>query len=720
MYFEEDMFSFFQLISEQFQLPLKSPVLVFALILIVILFSPIILKRLNIPSLIGLIISGIIIGPHGLNLLEKNSAVELFSTIGLLYIMFIAGLELDLNEFVANRKKSIIFGFLTFIIPVCFGFFVFYYLLNYNLIASFLISSMFATQTLVAYPIVSKLGVAKNEAVAITVGATIFTDTAVLINLAIIKSANSASIDSDFWISMGISLVLFLAIMFFVVPRLSKWFFQKLEGEKYSHYIFVLFIMFLSAFLAQIAGLEPIIGAFAAGIALNSIIPHSSALMNRIEFIGNSLFIPFFLISVGMIIDIKVLFSGYSTIILTLILIVIALSAKFVAAKLSQFFFKYSNAQGQLIFGLSSAHAAAILAFILVGYNAKIINDDVLNATIILILVTCVVSSFVTEKAAKQIVLQEDKCIESEELSFKWEYILLPIVNFQNIEKVLRLAILIKDKKSPNPISLLSIVPNDINAETNVIKSRKKIEDYVDSAISTETPVNIIVSIDHNPVYGIIRTAKEIMSNYVLIGWPRKADLIDKLLGDNFEKLIYGMDKNIFLIHLEKPLTNTKRIILLTPPFAEKEVGFDLWFSKILKISNELTAPIMHFGSVKTNEVMMQRVKANNIAVQLNFALFDAWEDFLFLSKHIKSSDLIVFVSAKKQSLSYNENLESIPSKLEKYFFNFSRLIIYPQQLSGHLISNYDNYDFGNFSKSKRTVYLVGKGISYIFKKNKQ
>lgn len=702
---------------EQFQFPIKNPILVFSIILLIILFSPIILKRINIPSLIGLIISGIIIGPYGVNLIEKNSAVELFSTIGLLYIMFIAGLELDLNLFIANRKKSIIFGFLTFIIPITLGFLVFYYFLNYGFIASFLISSMFATQTLVAYPIVSRLGVSKNEAVAITVGATIFTDTAVLINLAIIKNVNNVNIDSSFWISLGVSLILFLLVMFIVIPRIAKSFFQKHEGEKYSHYIFVLFILFLSSFLAQASGLEPIIGAFAAGIVLNSIIPHSSALMNRIEFMGNSLFIPFFLISVGMIIDIKVLFSGFSTILLTLILIFIALITKYFVAKITQLLFKYSNAQGQLLFGLSSAHAATILVFILVGYNAHIINDDVLNATIILILVTCVVSSIITEKAAKQIVIKEVNTIRYDAYLYNWEYLLIPIINFQNLEKLLRLAIIIKDKKSPNPISILSIVPNDVDAEINVIKSREKIESKIDTAISTETPINIIVSIDHNPIYGIIRTAKEVMSNYVLIGWPKKADLIDKLLGDSKEKLIYGMDKNIFFIHFEKPLITTKRIILLTPPFADKEYGFEWWFSKVLKMSNELTAPILHFGRIKTNEAMNQKIKEYGISVQMSFNEFIDWEDFLFLSKYIKNNDLIIFISAKKQSLSYNENLETIPYKLEKYFSEYNRIVIYPQQAPGTFSVSYENYDFGGFSNSKRTMNLVGKGIRYIFKK---
>lgn len=304
------MAEYFERLMHGFELPLKSPVLVFSLILLIILLSPILMRKLNIPGIIGLIISGVIVGPHGLKLLEKNSAIELFSTIGLLYIMFIAGLELDLNEFKANKNKSLLFGFFTFSIPLAIGFPVVYYFLDYNFNASFLTASMFATHTLVAYPIVSRLGVSKNQAVAITVGGTILTDTAVLIILAVVMENSKGSLNQEFWIRLAISLAIFSVIMFLLIPRIAKWFFRKLESEKHSHYIFVLSVVFFAAFLAELAGIEAIIGAFVAGLALNKLIPHSSALMNRIEFIGNSLFIPFFLISVGMLVDISVILSG--------------------------------------------------------------------------------------------------------------------------------------------------------------------------------------------------------------------------------------------------------------------------------------------------------------------------------------------------------------------------------------------------------------------------
>ncbi|HNC65021.1 MAG TPA: cation:proton antiporter, partial [Chitinophagales bacterium] len=546
------MTSFFDHLTHEFTLPLQNPILVFSLILFIILLSPILLRKLNIPGIIGLIIAGVVIGPHGFFILEKNSAIELFSTIGLLYIMFIAGLELDLNEFKANRNKSLLFGFFTFIIPISIGFPVCYYVLGYDFNTSFLTASMFATHTLVAYPIVSKLGVSKNQAVAITVGGTLLTDTAVLIILAVIMENSQGTLTQEFWIRLGISLAIFSAIIFLVIPRIAKWFFEKLESEKHSHYIFVLSVVFFAAFLAEVAGIEPIIGAFMAGLALNKLIPHSSALMNRIEFIGNSLFIPFFLISVGMLVDIRVILSGPMALIVAGTLTMVAIFSKWLAAFFTRLIFKYSKAQGQLIFGLSSAHAAATLAIILVGYQAGILDENILNGTIILILITCIVASFATEKAAKTIIVESESDVSElvKSAEIQNEHILFPIVSATNIEKVLEFLILIKDKKSVHPISVLSVVSNDAEAEINILKSKNKLEEYVRQASAFEAKVNIITTIDHNPSSGISRIAREIMADIIMLGWPRQNGFVDKIFGKKIDNLFRSSDKTIFVGHL--------------------------------------------------------------------------------------------------------------------------------------------------------------------------
>ncbi len=713
------MTDFFQHLMHEFELPLGNPVLIFSLILFIILLSPILLRKLNIPGIIGLIIAGVVVGPHGLNILEKTSAVELFSTIGLLYIMFIAGLELDMNDFKSNRNKSLLFGFFTFIFPLSIGFPVCYYFLGYDFNASFLTASMFATHTLVAYPIVSKLGVSKNQAVAITVGGTILTDTAVLIILAVIMGNSEGNLNQEFWIRLGVSLAIFSAIMFLIIPRIAKWFFRKLESEKHSHYIFVLSIVFLAAFLAEVAGVEPIIGAFVAGLALNKLIPHSSALMNRIEFIGNSLFIPFFLISVGMLVDVSVIFSGPTALIIAGTLSVVALFGKWVAAFFAQIVFKYTKTQRQLIFGLSSAHAAATLAVILVGYKAEILDDNILNGTIVLILITCIVASFATEKAAKKMIIESENDDEGlmKANGAHSEHILLPIENIGSIEKLLELATFIKDRKSANPLSILSVVSNNDEAEINIIRARNKLEEFVKQASASETKVNIITTIDHNPASGIGRISREIMADIIVLEWPQKSGLIDKIIGEKVESILSTTDKTTFICNLKKPLILHKRIVIVVPPLAEHENGFGVWFAKMAKLAQELSIPMLVYCNEPTERAVERLVEKTKLTASITIKAFTEWEDFLVLSRGVREEDLFVLVSARKGATSYLGTLDNLPSKLEKHFAKNSKFIIYPQQYADNIsIGQYRDVSAEPLNKGIEAVQKLGKGIGTIFK----
>lgn len=714
------MTEFFEHILHEFEIPLKNPVLAFSLILFIILLSPILLKKLNIPGIIGLIIAGVIIGPHGLNVLQKNSAVEWFSTIGLLYIMFIAGLELDINEFKANKYKSLLFGFFTFIIPLGVGYPVCHYFLGYDFNTSFLTASMFATHTLVAYPIVSKLGVSKNQAVAITVGGTILTDTAVLIILAVIIGNHKGNLTQDFWITLGISLAIFSFIMFFIIPKIAKWFFRKLESEKHSHYIFVLSVVFFAAFLAEAAGVEAIIGAFVAGLALNKLIPHSSALMNRIEFIGNSLFIPFFLISVGMIVDVRVILSGPMALVIAATLTIVAIFGKWLAALFTQLIFRYSSAQRQLIFGLSSAHAAATLAVILVGYENGVIDENILNGTIILILITCIVASFVTEKAARIIVVESEDDVSglAKTNSSSNEHILLPIANTTNIERAFEFVTLIRDKKSVNPISVLSVVSNDDEAEINILKTRSKMEEYVKQASASETKLSLITTIDHNIASGISRISREIMADIIILGWSQRTAFLDKLFGNKVDTILNTTQKTIFICHLEKPLVMHKRIAIIIPPLAEHESGFSVWFSKMAQLAQELSITLFICCNDYTQQAIEKLRTKTKISATINYKSFNDWDAFLVLARDIKEEDLMVLVSARRGDTSYMSILDNIPERLKKHFPNNNKIVIYPQQYDdNYSIESYDDFSSEPLNKGIEAVQKIRKGIGSIFKK---
>lgn len=668
--------NFFDHLSKQFDLPFTNPVLIFSLILFIILIAPILLGKIKIPGIVGFIIAGIAIGPNGFNILKKNSAIELFSTIGLLYIMFIAGIELDLAEFKKKKHKSFVFGFLTFAVPILIGFPVCYYLLHYSLLTSILTASMFATHTLVAYPIVNKFGISKNEAVAVAVGGTILTDTAVLIILAIIMGSVHGELNSAFWIQLAISLTIFTTTVFFLIPKIAKWFFTKLESEKTSHYIFVLSVVFFSAFLAQLAGIEPIIGAFVAGLALNRLIPHSSILMNRIEFVGNALFIPFFLISVGMLVDLRVLFRGPDALIVAGSLTLVAIVGKYLSATFTQWIFKYTKNQRLLIFGLSSAHAAATLAIILVGYKAKIIDDNILNGTIILILITCVAASFATERASRAIISAEE--ITGPEPELSTENILIPIADFNNMESMLDLAVLIRDKNSLQPISLLSVVPDSDNAESNLLSARKKLNESAKYASGNDTEIEIIATLDHNVASGVLRIAKEKSANIIITGWPRRT-VMEKFIGDKSTTLIEQSSANLFMLYLSKPITVHKSIQLIYPPAYLLEKNMKTWLEKVCKLSSELSLEINCFCDATTQEHIEHFLNTARMNVSFKFDHTEVWKDWNLLKEKITADDIMVIVLDRKAETNYFLSLSHTQRKLEHLFESQTKLLIYPQ-----------------------------------------
>lgn len=704
----------FEHLVEAFQAPLTNPVLVFSLVLFIILLSPILLRPIRVPGIIGLIISGVVIGPHGLNWLEKSSAVTLFSTIGLLYIMFIAGLELDMNEFKKTKHKSVLFGFFTFIIPISIGFPVCYYLLDYSFLSSILIASMFATHTLVSYPIVNRYGISKHETVAVTIGGTILTDTAVLIILAVITGASQGDINQEFWITLGVAFAIFLFIMFGIIPKIAKWFFQKVESEKTAQYIFVLTVVFFAAFLAEIAGLEPIIGAFVAGLALNKLIPSSSALMNRIEFIGNSIFIPFFLISVGMIVDISVLTKGSTALIVAGTLTLVAIFGKFLAAFATQLAFKYSKHQRNLIFGLSNAHAAATLAVIMVGHNNGLIDDNVLNGTILLILITCIVATMITENASKKVVMEGHQANSHlERIEESEEQIMIPIANLNNMETILDFATLIKSNKSHYPLSIVSIVGDSEQAQLNMAEARRNLDKTAKYASGSEVEVDLITTVDINIASGIGRMARQTVADCIIMGWPSRASIIEKIVGDKTESILNNTDTTLMMVRLDQSLVVHKLITVFVPPLAESEVGFEYWVEKVLKLAQELSLPVNYVCNSRTAYRIQQRSEELKSSINQSFSNYDAWDNIYGLATYSSLDSLLIYVSARAGEVSYIDSLDGLATRIGRYYKNRNLVLLFPSRRKDENIDVYEDV------KTSPLFRKISREIGNIFNKEK-
>ncbi|MCU7549104.1 cation:proton antiporter [Chitinophagaceae bacterium LB-8] len=671
-----------------FSLPFKNPVIIFSLVLFIILFAPILLNKIKVPHIIGLIVAGVIVGPYGLNLLSRDSSIVLFGTVGLLYIMFLAGLEIDLTEFKKNRNKILFFGLVTFLFPLILGALASYYLLGYGILSSILLASMFSTHTLVSYPIASRYGVARNRAVTLTIGGTMITDILALLILAAIVGMTKEEVTNTFWIKLGVSSVIFVAIVFFGFPFIIRWFFKQFE-DSVSQYIFVLAIVFMSSFLAEVAGIEAIIGAFFSGLVLNKFIPHSSPLMNRIDFVGNALFIPFFLISVGMLVDVSVLVKGFGALKVAGVIVVVAVATKYLAAVLTAKLFNLSKDEGKMIFGLSTSHAAATLAIILVGYNTiigetgngepiRLLSEDVLNGTILLILVSCAISSFVVEKASRNLALQEESG-ELEEKSTD-QKIMISLAYPETVTELVDLGLMLKPKKSDISIYALHIISDETDPDKANATGRKMMEKAVMHAAATESTIIPLTRFDMNISNGIIYSIKEQNITDVLIGLHQHADQ-KYFLGPTTERILKGTMETLYIYKSAQPFNTLKRMIVVVPPRAEFEPGFVHWNNKLFGIAKEAGLSIVFYAHPATLKELDSQFHRSGRPIKATFIQFSNWDDFLILGREVKQNDLFVIISSRKGHVSYISQLEKLPYFLTSYFDTSSFIILYPKQL---------------------------------------
>ncbi len=693
-------------------LPLTNPVLKFLLILMIILAAPILLNRFKIPHLLGLIIAGAIIGPFGFNLIERDSSIILSGTAGLLYIMFLAGLEIDIADFRKNTSRSIVFGMYTFLIPMTLGTLAGIYILEFSIKTSVLLASMFASHTLIAYPVISKLGVVKNKAVTLAVGGTMITDTLALLVLAVIVGMTKGEVNSDFWIRLSISLLAFALIVSILFPIIARWFFKRFD-DSVAQYIFVLAMVFLGATLAELAGIEAIIGAFLAGLALNRLIPSTSPLMNRVEFVGNAIFIPFFLIGVGMLVDYRAFFKDWETLKVAAIMTIIATLAKFLAAWLTQKTYKLSVDERRIIFGLSNAQAAATLAAVLVGFNLGILNESVLNGTILMILITCTIASFEAQKGAKNIALSEE--IDSSNEPIETDEKVLMAVNYEeNIEEIVNLGVTIKSKKNKHGLYALHIVNH---AESNGIdeKKGKKLLDKVQSiAAATDNKAQQLLRYDLNIVNGITSIVKEHKISDLILGIDFKKGISDNFFNNLTQGILSKSNTTTLLYKPAQPFGTIKRHLVVVPEKAEKEIGFPFWIIKIWNIARNSGASLIFYCNSETMKVIKEIQSKHPI--DCKFTDFNDWEDFLILSRDIQANDNLIIILSRKDKPSFNTVMPRIPAYLNKYFEPNSYILIYPMQVG---VTETSMMDISNPTILEPIEKLdeIGKTIGKIFRK---
>ena len=699
--------------------PITDPTWIFFLVLVIILFAPIVLERLRIPHIIGMILAGVVIGEHGLNILARDSSFELFGKVGLYYIMFLAGLEMNMEDFKSIRVKATVLGLLAFVIPLGIGVWTNLSLLGYGLATSVLLASMYASHTLIAYPIVIRYGINRQRAVSIAVGGTAVTDTLTLLVLAVVGGMYKGDTSEMFWVLLVLKVIILSLVIIYLFPYIARWFFRR-YSDNVVQYIFVMAMVFLGAGLMEFVGMEGILGAFLAGLALNRLIPHVSPLMSHLEFVGNALFIPYFLIGVGMLINVNVLFGHIDSLKVASVMIVVALVGKWIASYLTQKIYRMRAVERDLMFGLSNAQAAATLAAVLVGYNIilpdgeRLLNDDVLNGTILLILVTCVVSSFTTEFAAKKMAM-DDAAVENDKAEEK-ERFLIPIANPHTLESLMSLAMVVRDEKLSNNLVALSVINDSNDSARQEMRGKRNLERAAQIAASTSVRLKTVTRFDLNITTGILHTAKEYEATNIIIGLHNKTSIVDSFFGNLTENLLKNTYLQVMVARFQMLVNTLRRIIVAVPPKAEYEHGFTKWITHMCRMSSQLGCRVHFYAHPQTLGYIRGCILKKHKDTRVAYSELEDWNDLLLLTGQVNNDHLLVIISARRGSISYDSSFERLPMQISRYFNNNSIMLLYPEQ-KGDPIESLSFADPRGFAE---TQYYdkVGNWIYKWFKKN--
>lgn len=660
---------------------ITAPVPIFLTVMGIILLTPVVFSRLKIPHVIGLIVAGVVVGPHGFNLLARDMSFEVFGQVGILYLMFLAGIEIDMYHLRKNMRKGLAFGIFTFVIPLILGSIVAMTALGMGVLESILLASMFAAHTLIAYPIVTRFGVTKSPAVIIAIAGTIVTVLGSLIVLAgVLGVYRDGSVGS--LIPVLFYLTVYCIGLIYIYPRLTRYFFKH-YSDGISQFIYVMVMVFGAAALALWIGIEGVFGAFFAGLVLNRFIPARSILMGRLEFVGNALFIPYFLIGVGMLIDLHVVMDGWDTLFTAAVMSAVAMASKWLAALVTQKFYRLTATDRSIMYQLSNAHTAVALAVVMIGYGMHLFDESVLNGTVVMILVTCTVSSLGTERAAAKLKVQLLEQAEEENArddSTTHPRTLVAISNPLTAPGIVDLALSMRFPDTSVAGDLYALhVRNDNSASSKAI-GRNSLDVAEKAAAAVEVNLTPIERFDLNFITGVLNTMEERDITELIIGLHRRTGIIDSFFGEKVEQLLRSTNRMIVMTRCFIPLATVTRILVAVPKKAQFETGFRRWVQAVGNLCRQIGCRIEFWCDESTRPLIATVIGQSKLGIRISFSTVSSYEDFVLKSTGVNDDDLMVIISARRSSVSFDGDMDAVPEYLKKYFAANNLIVIYPGQ----------------------------------------
>ena len=664
----------------------NNPVAIFLIVMAIILLAPVVLNRLKIPHIIGMIVAGVVVGPYGLHILASDSSFEIFGKVGLLYLMFLAGLEIDMYHLRRNIRKGVLLGSLKFLIPMVMGVLGSVYLLHTGWLTAFLLAAMYASHTLIAYPVAARFGITKAPSVLISVVGTIIAVVGALLVLAgAVNIFDTGSFAPSGILWLCLKLALYCLAVLYAYPRITRWFF-KLYSEKVTQYVYVMVMVFLSAWVAGAIGLEPVLGAFFAGLVLNRYIPSDSPLMNSIEFVGNALFIPYFLIGVGMMINVAVIVSG-NTLAVASVMLVIALVSKWVPAWIAQKVYRMNGSDRRMMFGLTTAHTAVALAVVTIGYNmilpdgTRIMDETMLNGTVLVILVTCAIAPIVASQAASKIkirMLRERP--DEEETSATAANVLVPVSNPITSAALMDLALLMSRSSALKPDGIFALHVRNDNSPSAKAVGRNSLRLASEAAAGADRRATAIERFDINTVTGILNTMQERDITRVVVGMHRKNTVIDTFLGQKIDQLLRGTNRMVVISRCYIPVNTVTRIAVFVPDKAEYETGFHEWVVALGHLTSQIGCRIIFCTRPHQQPIIRGIIRSNSLGIRHEYRTITDKDDFVLLANRVLDDDLFVVIGARPNSVSYSADMVENTLFLQRYFSRNNLVIIYPEQ----------------------------------------
>ena len=669
--------------------PITDPTLIFFVVLLMILLSPIIMGRLRIPHIIGMVLAGVLVGKYGLNILGRDASFELFGRVGLYYIMFLAGLEMDMEGLKKNRNRVMGFGMLTFLVPFAMTYFMGVSLLGYIPLASLLLAAIMASNTLIAYPIAGRYGLTRHTSSTLSVGSSMMALFMALIVMASIVNSFHGNGGILFWLLFILKFVAYCVGLIMVIPRVTRWFLRR-YSDAVMQFIFILAVVFLSAALSDAVGLEGIFGAFMSGLILNRFVPKVSPLMNRIEFTGNALFIPYFLIGVGMLINVRLLFAGSKILWVVFCIVFFGTLGKAVAAYLAARIFRMSWLAGHMMFGLTSAHAAGAIAMVMVGRRLEVapgqylFGDEVLNGIVIMILFTCVISTVITERAAQRLRLQE-KEDQNMMKNLDDEKILIPVKYPEYSDNLITMATLMRNPRLKRELVALNVVYDDVNMRHNQAEGQRLLDHLCHLASASDVPMVTQVRVAANIANGIKHAFKEFQASEILMGLHFHKEINRSFWGEFTRSLYNGLSRQIIVTRILQPLNTIRRIQVAIPSRAEFEPGFYRWLERLARMAGNLECRIAFHGRNETLQLVNEFIRNRFPSVRAEYEEMAHWKELPTLGSQVREDHLFVIVTARKGTISYKTAMERLPEELNKFIKGKTIMIIFPDQYGSEM-----------------------------------